>query len=319
MRLGYHCASFHFPSSDRPPFESTVALARRLDDAGFDWFSTMDHLWQLPFVGRRDEPYFDAYTTLPAVARETESVELGALVTCPHYRNPAMLGRQVTTLDHASGGRAVLGIGAGWFREEYEAYGFEYPDPETRVHDLRDTVDLVRAMWQKSSPLSHETPSHAVEDLYLEPKPVQNGGPDVLIGGGGEDLLLKAVADLADRWNVPAASPDAFAHKLDVLAGHCERFGTDFDAIEKTVLQTAVVRDSTDAAHDAYERLQRETAAADPTPRGEYRGLVGTPEEIIEGIETFADLGAEMVVLRAERNDPETVDHLVETVAPELD
>ncbi|SEO20592.1 Flavin-dependent oxidoreductase, luciferase family (includes alkanesulfonate monooxygenase SsuD and methylene tetrahydromethanopterin reductase) [Halorientalis persicus] len=319
MRLGYHCASFHFPESDASAFESAISLARRLDEAGFDWFSTMDHLWQLPFVGQRDEPYFDAYTTLPAVARETDRMEMGALVTSPHYRNPAMLGRQLTTLDHASDGRAVFGIGAGWFEEEYDAYGFEYPDPERRVHDLRDTVSLVQAMWRKSSPLSHETDRHSVEDLYLEPKPVQDGGPDVLVGGGGEDLLLKAVADLADRWNVPGVSPDAFERKLGILAEYCERFGTDFDAIEKTVLQTAVIRDSAEAAHDAYERLQRETAAADPTPRDDHRGLVGTPEEVLDGLETFDELGAEMVMVRAERNDPETIDHLVEDVLTSMD
>ncbi|GAD51959.1 POSSIBLE OXIDOREDUCTASE [Halarchaeum acidiphilum MH1-52-1] len=119
MRFGYHNASFHYPEHD-DAFEGAMALARRLEDVGFEWFSVMDHLWQLPFVGVRDEPFFDAYTTLPALARETETMDLSALVTSPHYRNPAMLGRQLATLDHASGGRAVLGIGAGWFREEYE-------------------------------------------------------------------------------------------------------------------------------------------------------------------------------------------------------
>lgn len=173
-------------------------------------------------------------------------------------------------------------------------------------------------MWTTPSPLSHETPRQRVEDLYLEPKPVQDGGPDVLVGGG-EELVLKAVADLADRWNIPGVSPAAYAHKLDVLAGHCERFGTDFDAIEKTVLQTAVIRDSADAAHDAYERLTRETAAADPTPREDYRGLVGTPDDVLDRLDAFADLGVEMVMLRAERNDPETIDHLVETVVPAFD
>ncbi|MFB6171050.1 MAG: LLM class flavin-dependent oxidoreductase [Haloarculaceae archaeon] len=318
MRLGYHCASFHFPDGEEPAFESAVSLARRVEAAGFDWFSTMDHLWQLPFVGERDEPFFDAYTTLPAVARETSSMELGALVTSPHYRNPAMLGRQLTTLDHASDGRAVFGIGAGWFQEEYEAYGFDFPDPEARVHHLRDTVDLVRAMWGEPSPLSREMDYHSVADLYLDPKPVQAGGPDVLVGGGGEDLLLKAVADLADRWNVPGASPETFAHKRGVLERYCEQFGTDADAIEKTVLQTAVVRETTTAAHDAYERLQGETAAADPAPREEYRGLVGTPAEVCERLEAFADRGAEMVMLRAERNDPETIDRLLDEVVPEL-
>ncbi|MFB6163736.1 MAG: LLM class flavin-dependent oxidoreductase, partial [Haloarculaceae archaeon] len=312
----YHCASFHFPESDESAFESAMALARRLDDAGFDWFSTMDHLWQLPFVGQRDEPYFDAYSTLPAIARETDSMELGALVTSPHYRNPAMLGRQVTTLDHASDGRAVLGIGAGWFEEEYDAYGFEYPEPQQRVHDLRDTVEIIEAMWTEASPLTKETPGHTVEDLYLEPKPVQDGGPDVLVGGGGEALLLKAVADLADRWNVPGASPEQFEHKLGVISEYCEQFGTDFDAIEKTVLQNAVIRADAEAAHETYERLQAETAAADPAGRDEYRGLVGTPQDVVDRLERFGDLGAEMVMLRAERNDPETIDHLVDEVLP---
>jgi alkanesulfonate monooxygenase SsuD/methylene tetrahydromethanopterin reductase-like flavin-dependent oxidoreductase (luciferase family) len=318
MRLGYHCASFHFPESEASPFDAAIALARRLEEAGFDWFSTMDHLWQLPFVGQRDEPFFDTYTTLPAIARETDQMEVGALVTSPHYRNPAMLGRQLTTLDHASNGRAVFGIGAGWFEEEYQAYGFDYPEPERRVHDLRDTVELIRAMWREASPLTYETPNHSVEDLYLEPKPVQADGPDVLVGGGGEDLLLKAVAHLADRWNVPGVSPETFERKLGLLEAYCGTFGTDFDAIEKTVLQTAVIRDSTDAAHSAYERLRGETAAADPPPRDEHRGLVGTPEDVLEGLEQFDNLGAEMVMIRAERNDPETIERLADTVLPSI-
>ncbi|MFB6153414.1 MAG: LLM class flavin-dependent oxidoreductase [Halodesulfurarchaeum sp.] len=316
MRFGYHLASFVVPDSEESAFEATMRLARRLDRRGFEWLSTMDHLWQLPFVGRRDEPYFDAYTTLPAIARETSSVDVGALVTPPHYRNPAMLGRQLTTLDHASEGRAVFGAGAGWFEEEYRAYGFEYPDPETRVRQLRDTVELVRAMWEKESPLTYETPTHSVEDLYLEPKPVQSGGPDVLIGGGGEDLLLKAVADLADRWNVPGVDPSTFEQKLDILADYCDRFGSDYGAIEKTVLQTAVIREDRDAAHERYEHLQHRTEAGDPTPRDEHRGLVGTPDEAIETVERFVEAGADMLMVRAERNDPATIEALLEEVLP---
>jgi len=139
----------------------------------------------------------------------------------------------------------------------------------------------------------------------------------VLVGGGGEQLTLKAVADLADRWNLPGGSPETFAHKSEVLAGHCETFGREFDDIERTVLQTAVVRETTDAAHEAYERLRSETAVA-PPPRDEYRGLVGTPAEVTETLAQFADLGAEMVMLRAERNDPETIDALLDEVVPAL-
>ncbi|GAD51960.1 luciferase-like protein [Halarchaeum acidiphilum MH1-52-1] len=179
-------------------------------------------------------------------------------------------------------------------------------------------MNLVRAMWTEESPVTFESDYHDVEELYLEPKPVQDGGPDVLVGGGGEDLTLKAVADLADRWNVPGVGPETFAHKLGVLEGHCETFGTDFDAIEKTVAQTVVIRDDAADAHEVYEDLQGETAAADPTPRGEYRGLIGTVEDVKEGVDEFEEAGAEMIVLRAERNDPETIDRLVEDVVPEM-
>ncbi|MFB6130424.1 MAG: LLM class flavin-dependent oxidoreductase [Salinigranum sp.] len=318
MRFGYHNASFHYPGSEDDPVESAIALAKRVEAAGFEWFSFMDHLWQLPFVGRRDEPFFDVYTMLPAVARETDEMDLSALVTSPHYRNPAMLGRVVTTLDHLSGGRAVLGIGAGWFEEEYDAYGYDFPDAETRVSQLADTIRLVRRMWTEESPLTAETDFHSVSDLYLEPKPLQDPRPDVLVGGGGEQLTLKAVADLADRWNVIGVDPAGFAHKREVLADNCETFGRDVDAIEKTVLQTAVIRETTEAAHAAYERLRGETAAGDPAPREEHRGLVGTPAEVTETIEAFDEVGAEMVILRAERNDPETIDSLVDDVVPDL-
>ena len=318
MRFGYHSASFEYGADDgEPPAEAALSFARRIDDAGFDWFSFMDHLWQLPFVGERDDPFFDVYTMLPALARETEHVELGALVTSPHYRNPAMLGRILTTLDHLSGGRAVLGIGAGWFEAEYEAYGYDFPDPSTRVSQLVDTVRLVRAMWTEESPVTYRGEHHEIEELILEPKPVQDPCPDVLVGGGGEQLTLKAVADVADRWNVPGVSPEVFEEKSEVLADRCETFGTSFEDIERSVFQTAVVRDSTEAAHDAYERLH-DRLAVDPTPRDEYRGLVGTPTEVCDRIETFEDAGADMVMLAGQCNDPETVDSLVDDVVPEL-
>lgn len=318
MKFGYHSASFEYDADeDESPAEATLSFARRVDDAGFDWFSFMDHFWQLPFVGERDDDFFDCYTMLPAVARETENVELAALVTSPHYRNPAMLGRILTTLDHLSGGRAVLGIGAGWFEEEYEAYGYDFPDPSTRVSQLADTVRLVRAMWTEESPVTYRGEYHEIEDLVLEPKPVQEPHPDVLVGGGGEQLTLKAVADVADRWNVPGVSPDAFAEKCEVLAGHCETFDSSYEDIEKSVFQQAVVRESIEEAHDAYERLHEGTAA-DPTPRDGYRGLVGTPAEVCDRVESFGDAGADMVMLAGLRNDAETVDHLLDDVVPAL-
>ena len=150
MDFGYHHGSFHYPDEpDRPAIDATVDRAQWLESAGFSLFTLMDHVWQLPFKGPRDDTFLDCYTTLPAIARETDSVELSALVTCPHYRNPAYLGRVMATLDHVAGGRAVLGIGAGWYEDEYDAMGVDVdevavrPDPDCPVCGTDPAIDSV--------------------------------------------------------------------------------------------------------------------------------------------------------------------------------
>ncbi|MFB6174086.1 MAG: TIGR03560 family F420-dependent LLM class oxidoreductase [Halobacteriales archaeon] len=310
MRFGYHHVSF---DGDDDPFGAMLDRARFLDANGFSWLSFMDHLWQISGNGRHDEPFFDCYTALPAAAAVTETVELSGLVTCVHYRNPALLGRMVTSLDHASDGRAVLGIGAGWFEAEYEAYGYEYPDPATRVRQMADTVRLIRALWTRESPVTYHGSHYSVEDVILEPKPVGDPHPPILIGGGGEQLTLRATADLADRWNIPGSSPSEYAEKLDVLRGHCDDLGRDYDEIEKTTANTVVIRDSTEAAHEAYEELMAGTESG-PTPREGFRGLVGTPAEVADGIEAYADLGVELSMLKVPKNDRPTIERFVDDV-----
>lgn len=139
--------------------------------------------------------------------------------------------------------------------------------------------------------------------------------PPVLVGGGGEQLTLRVVAEHVDRWNVPMADPETYEHKLDVLAGHCESVGRDYDEIEKTVLARALVRDTTDGAHEVYEQ---HVPRAGPDTRGEYRGLVGTPADAASVVERFRDLGAEMVMIAVPRNDAETIERLAEDVLPEF-
>jgi F420-dependent oxidoreductase-like protein len=319
MDFGYHHVSFEYPDEgdDRPTFDLVTDRAQFLEDAGFTWFSLMDHLWQIPGNGRVDEDFFDCYTTLPAIAAVTDEMELSGLVTCVHYRNPAYLGRALTTLDSISNGRAVLGIGAGWYEDEYDAYGYEYPDPATRIRQMRDAIQLIKAMWTEESPVDYEGEYYEVEDLILEPKPVQDPHPPVLVGGGGEQLTLRATAEHADRWNIPGTSPEQYEHKLDVLREHCEDLGRDYDEIEKTVANTVVIRDTTEAAHEAYEELMSGTENG-PSPREEWRGLVGTPAEVAEGVEAFEDLGAELFMMKAPKNDRETVERFVDDVVPEL-
>jgi len=314
MDFGYHYASFE--NTGREMLESVTETAQRVEEAGFDWFSLMDHLWQIPYVGEPEDSFFDLYTVLPAVAAETEEMRLGGLVTCVHYREPSVLGKIVTTLDHVSGGRAVLGIGAGWFRDEYEGYGIECPDDATRIHQMEDAVRLIKQMWTGENPVSYEGEHYSVEDLVLSPKSVQDPHPLVLVGGGGEQLTLRATAREADSWNV-FASADVYRHKLSVLRKHCEDVGRDYGDIEKTVANVAVIRDTEEEAHDAYEDLMMPRVAPLPS-REKYRGAVGTPEQVAETVEEYEELGADLYIFRAPSNDEETVERFVEEVAPNV-
>jgi alkanesulfonate monooxygenase SsuD/methylene tetrahydromethanopterin reductase-like flavin-dependent oxidoreductase (luciferase family) len=316
MDFGYHQYSFIYADEpDRPTVEAMRDRVGWLDDAGFSVYSVQDHFWQLEFNGYHDETFFDSYTLLPWVAGFTDAMRLTPVVACVHYRNPAYLGRIVSTLDHLSGGRAILGIGAGWYEDEYDAYDVPYPDGATRVRQLRDAIELIKAMWTESSPVSHEGRYYDTEDLYLDPKPVQDPYPPVLVGGQGEQLTLRVVAHHADSWNAVGNTPESFAHKLEVLWGHCEDLGTDYDAIEKTILHTVFLRDSTEQAHEDYERLMEATETG-PEPREERNGAIGTPEQAREYVQSFADAGADTFMIKTPKNDRRSVELFVDEVMP---
>jgi alkanesulfonate monooxygenase SsuD/methylene tetrahydromethanopterin reductase-like flavin-dependent oxidoreductase (luciferase family) len=288
--------------------------AKLVEDAGFTWFTLMDHFWQLGFIGHHDEPFVECYSGLSALARETDSMDLSALVTCVHYRNPAVLAKTVASLDTLSEGRAMLSIGAGWYTAEYDAAGIEYPDAETRIHQMRDAVELCRAAWNEPSPVEYEGSYYDLDGLYLDPKP---GEIPVMIGGGGEQLTLRATAEHADAWNVPGSDPEEYDHKLDVLEGHCADFDREYDDIERTVTLVTLIRDSTDAAHEAYEDLLDATENG-PTPREEFRGLVGSESDVAELIEQYHEVGVDTLQIQPVKNDRESTLRFVDGVMPEF-
>ncbi len=317
MRFGYHNASFEYLDEDKPVFDSVRERAKFVESHGFEWFSFMDHLWQIPPAGEVDEGFFECYTSLSAVAAATDRIRLGALVTCVHYRNPAFLGYIMNTLDHVSQGRATFGIGAGWYEDEYEAYGYDFPDASTRIQQMEDAVKLIKKMWTQDSPVTYEGDYYKIEDLILEPKPLQDPHPPILVGGGGEKLTLRATAELADMWNLFATNPEGYSHKIDVLTHHCEDVGRDCEEIEKSLLSTLVIRDTTEEAHDAYEELKKKTGTG-PAPRGEYRGVIGSPEDVIEQIGEFQDVGVDLFIIDPPKNDWETLQRFVDEVMPEF-
>jgi alkanesulfonate monooxygenase SsuD/methylene tetrahydromethanopterin reductase-like flavin-dependent oxidoreductase (luciferase family) len=316
MKFGYHNASFLYNGDPdgRSVADSLTARAEFAEAAGFDWYTLMDHFWQLGGLGNHDEPFVECYTGLSAIAAATERMRLSGLVTCVHYRNPAYLAKAMASLDHLSNGRGMLAIGAGWYEDEYDAIGIEFPPADVRIRQTRDVIDLCRAAWSAESPVSYEGEFFALDDLYLNPKP---DDIPVMIGGGGEELTLRLTADRAAAWNVPGCDPDTYAHKVDVLRDHCTDLASTFEDIELTVTLGTCIRGSTDDAHDAYERLCRDTESG-PPPRDEFRGAVGTATEVAELVETYRDIGVDTFQIRPLRNDRETTERFVDDVMPEF-
>jgi F420-dependent oxidoreductase-like protein len=196
--FGLHLPSYTFP--DSPPerlFDRIVEEARAAEDAGFSLVTVMDHLNQIPGVGQQTEPMLEGWSTLAALARETRRVRLATLVSGVTYRNPALLAKTATTLDVLSGGRAVLGLGAAWFEAEHAGYGFEFPPIGERMDRLDEALTIIRAMFTEERP-SFAGRYYRVEAAFNVPRPIQPGGPKILVGGGGEQRTLKIAARHAD-------------------------------------------------------------------------------------------------------------------------
>lgn len=209
--------------------QALLDAARRVDEAGFDSLWTWDHFF--PLYGDADAAHFEGLTLLTALAGVTSRVTVGNLVTCSSYRNPHLLADMIRTIDHISGGRAVLGIGAGWFQRDYEEYEFPFGTGGGRLRDLE--ADLYRIRKRLSA---------------LNPPPL--GDLPLMIGGGGEQVTLRLVAQYADQWN-GIAEPEVLAHKNAVLDTWCERLGRDPAEIERTALINARHIDRLDEYIDA--------------------------------------------------------------------
>src|SRR5207245_2370418 len=193
-RLGLQIPSFTYQGvPDRELFARASDLATTAEESGFDSLWVMDHFYQIRMVGKVSEPMLEAYSLLPALAARTSRVRLGALVTGVTYRNPAHLAKIVTTLDVISSGRAILGIGAAWNEDEHRGYGFDFPPVRERFERLEEAIRICRAMFRDEAP-SFQGKHYRIEGALNFPRPVQPGGPPILIGGSGEQKTLRLVA-----------------------------------------------------------------------------------------------------------------------------
>jgi F420-dependent oxidoreductase-like protein len=257
MKLGLHIPDFTWPNGPErlgPELAEVVAAA---DAAGFDRISVMDHVWQIRTVGSPELEMLEAYTTLGYMAAHTSRAKLLTLVTGVVYRDPGLLAKMVTTLDVLSGGRAMLGIGAAWNEEESRGLGLLFPPMAERFERLEETLQICLQMWSDKQDPYHGA-HYRLGRTLNSPQPLSSPHPPILIGGSGERKTLRLVAKYAQACNL-FPGPD-LAHKLDVLRAHCEREGTDYDAIEKTVIFNFDVGDGGEKVDEVISGL-RELAA----------------------------------------------------------
>jgi F420-dependent oxidoreductase-like protein len=235
VKLGLHYWNYSTPADPAAIAPTLAETAKVADQAGFSTFTVMDHFFQMDHSGSAAEPMLEGYTTLGYVAAMTERVTLGVLVTGVMYRYPGLLAKTVTTLDVLSGGRARLGIGASWYEREQLGLGVPVVPVGERFERLEETIQICRQMWSDNNGPFNGRHYQLAETLCV-PQPLSQPHPPILVGGGGEKKTLRLVARYADACNLFGSSPDDVGRKLDVLRGHCETEGRDYDRITKTVL-----------------------------------------------------------------------------------
>src|SRR5579862_7383830 len=262
------------------------ALWRRLDDGGADWISVWDHLYEAPPAGGTVD-HFEAAATLGVLAADTRRARLGCLVFCVAYRNPGLLAKAATTIDHISGGRFELGLGAGWHQWEAEAYGYDFPSTGARLDMLEEAVPLIRSLLSESR-TTHTGRFFRTEDASCLPAPLQPRLP-IWVGGTGERRTLRIAAQHADGWNAAYVSAERYRHLVGVLDDHCRSIGRDPTAIRRTVnLIFALSSDgaSTDEVISKQGWGPMVAAVRDGA-------LIGSPETAPEQIQRYVRSGAQ--------------------------
>jgi alkanesulfonate monooxygenase SsuD/methylene tetrahydromethanopterin reductase-like flavin-dependent oxidoreductase (luciferase family) len=238
-----------------------------------------DTLWVEDHFQWGERPVVECWTTMAYLAAQHPDFKIGSLVLGQSYRNPALTAKMFATLHWLTGGRLIAGVGAGWKQDEYESYGWPFPEARTRVEQLEDAVNIIRALWTQS-PANYTGKHYAIKDAYCEPRP--DPPPPLLIAGGGERLTLRVVARYADWMNVGFCDSETFARKLDALQRHCDDVRRDNSAIRKTYFGFVSVTPN----------------GVKPEPRGDLHIVYGTPDQVFQELKEFREMGVTHFMLR---------------------
>jgi F420-dependent oxidoreductase-like protein len=302
MRLGLQVSYFSWPDAPASIGPTFGRVARSAEQAGLRSLWVMDHFFQIGVIGPPELDMVEGYTALAFAAGQTSRIELGTLVTGVTYRHPGLLAKTVTSLDVLSSGRAWLGIGAAWNEEEHRGLGVPYPSTAERFERLEETLQICLQMW------AGDDSPYAGKHYYLErplnvPQSVRRPHPPILIGGGGEQKTLRLVAKYADACNLfdLGLGPEGIPRKLDILRGHCDEVGRDYDEIEKTVL--------------ARVTLSRDASGSDPSGRAP----VQTVDQVVDRFGRLSESGMDTVIMGMSNDTDEAAYELVAEVVRQVE
>ncbi|BBY89094.1 LLM class F420-dependent oxidoreductase [Mycolicibacterium tokaiense] len=301
IKLGYQIPNFSYGTGVEQLFPTVIAQAQEADAAGFDSVFVMDHFYQLPGIGAPEEPMLEAYTALGALATATQKVQLGTLVTGNTYRNPTLLAKAITTLDVVSAGRAILGIGAGWFELEHDSLGYEFGTFTDRFNKLDEALQIILPMLEGEQ-VTHDGTYYRAKGAFANPR-FRDHIP-LMIGGSGEKKTIPLAVRHFDHLNVIAGFDDLTA-KLDVVKARCEDIGRDPATLETSMLLTVVLDDN---------------ASLDDVPEARrVRAAIGSPDAVAEQIKTkVLDKGIDGVIVNMPSYRPGAVAAVAEALRPVL-
>ncbi|WP_107658393.1 LLM class F420-dependent oxidoreductase [Nocardia suismassiliense] len=322
IRLGYQMPNFSYGQPVRELFPTVVAQAREAEAAGFDTVFVMDHFYQLPGLGEPEDPMLEAYTALAGIAASTERIQLSALVTGNTYRNPALLAKTVTTLDLVSAGRAILGIGAGWFELEHKSYGFEFGTFTERFERLGEALQIIEPML-RGKRSTFDGKWYHTDDAINEPR-LRDDLP-IMLGGAGEKKTFALAARHADHLNI-ICNASELPRKMAALHQRCAEIDRDPATLEVSYLCFLMVDEDGDQARaqqrdflrgididlSTLSEEEREQTIAD-------RQFVGTPDEVAEQLQTrVLDHGVQGIIVNMVTNghEPGAVALAGRTLAP---
>jgi F420-dependent oxidoreductase-like protein len=273
-------------------YETMTQVAQEAEDLGFSSVWLCDHLLSDSSPQPNERLLFECWTSTAALARDTSTIRIGQLVTCNSFRNPALLAKMASTVDVLSHGRFDLGIGAGWYEQEYVAYGYPFPDTPTRLRQLREALQILKAMWTEEEAHVEGKYSH-VGGAINQPKGVQKPHIPILVGGKGEQVTLKLVARFADACNFTHPTPEELARKFALIKQYCDAIGRDHRQIWRTIYVNGFIAD-TDAEAVAKALSIPSKFSLEHI---RLRGLLGTPDTIRQRLREIEQMGVQEVIV----------------------